>query len=508
MLRRPILSSVALLAAGPALADVDPSAVWADLQEALAGYGYEVGTGEVAEDAAGVSVRDLTLTQTSETETFDDTFQEVTQTSTVVLTLPTLSIADAGENADIAFPPEMPLTVTTVTGEETVVVRGTISQEAMTTTVSEVPDGLAYDYAAQAVRFVLDGVEGAGAPPSADGTVTISDLAGRSVATVAGGVRTVAQTQSSGPVEASMRVDQGGEEGTVDLRVTVAEATSQGELSMPEGTSLAGTGGADTAALPEGVAVAGRAEVGALSLAMTVEAPGEGFSYASDSAGLAFDIALGDGRMVYGLAGRGGEVRLSGDQIPLPQVAFSLGGSELRLDIPLQGDEAAQPFSLLTALRDLTIDEAVWSLFDAGQVLDRAPASLRIDLAGTVDVPEAAEEATPMPSFPQPRTLEIGGIDLSLLGAALRARGALTAAEGGLSVMGPPQVEGMIEIDLTGVQGLLRDLVSAGLLPPEQAAFAGGMLGFMARPTGEDSFASEIVFGPDGSITANGMPLQ
>ncbi len=47
-----------------------------------------------------------------------------------------------------------------------------------------------------------------------------------------------------------------------------------------------------------------------------------------------------------------------------------------------------------------------------------------------------------------------------------------------------------------------------GLLPPERAAFARGMLGFVARPTGTDAYATEIELGADGSVTANGMPLQ
>ena len=34
-----------------------------------------------------------------------------------------------------------------------------------------------------------------------------------------------------------------------------------------------------------------------------------------------------------------------------------------------------------------------------------------------------------------------------------------------------------------------------------------GMLGFISRPTGDDSYATEIEIGPNG-LTANGVPLQ
>jgi len=46
-------------------------------------------------------------------------------------------------------------------------------------------------------------------------------------------------------------------------------------------------------------------------------------------------------------------------------------------------------------------------------------------------------------------------------------------------------------------------------VPPQQIGMVGAMTGMFMRPGATaDSLESEIVFGADGSITANGMPLQ
>ncbi|MGB3409461.1 MAG: DUF2125 domain-containing protein, partial [Jannaschia sp.] len=102
------------------------------------------------------------------------------------------------------------------------------------------------------------------------------------------------------------------------------------------------------------------------------------------------------------------------------------------------------------------------------------------------------------------KTLDLNPLQVSLAGAELTGEGSVE-----FPTPGPvPQPVGSVTLSLTGGLALIDKLVALGFLPPEQAAFAKGMAGVVARPVGEDALESLIEFTPGGGITANGMPLQ
>jgi len=103
------------------------------------------------------------------------------------------------------------------------------------------------------------------------------------------------------------------------------------------------------------------------------------------------------------------------------------------------------------------------------------------------------------------RSMTLNELEVSFGGAELTGTGDVNFASGQMM----PIPVGAVELNLTGANGLIQSLTEGGLLPPDQAGMARGMLGMFAVPgASADSFTSTIDFGADGSITANGVPLQ
>jgi hypothetical protein len=72
-----------------------------------------------------------------------------------------------------------------------------------------------------------------------------------------------------------------------------------------------------------------------------------------------------------------------------------------------------------------------------------------------------------------------------------------------------PMPVGSADLRLSGGNALLDALMAGGLVPSDQGAFVRGMANVFARPGATpDTLESTVEFGADGSITANGIPLQ
>jgi len=103
------------------------------------------------------------------------------------------------------------------------------------------------------------------------------------------------------------------------------------------------------------------------------------------------------------------------------------------------------------------------------------------------------------------RELTLNNLQVSFGGAELTGVGDVDFTPGQII----PVPVGSVDLSLTGANGLIQTLSNAGLLPPEQAGMARGMLGMFAIPgSAPDSYTSSIQFGADGSVSANGVPLR
>ncbi len=100
----------------------------------------------------------------------------------------------------------------------------------------------------------------------------------------------------------------------------------------------------------------------------------------------------------------------------------------------------------------------------------------------------------------------------------MTAAGAHVTARGKVAIIPPPQgavpkdrmagVDGTVSVMAEGVGGLAQSLQKAGTIRPLISAMVIGFLGRFGLPVGADRYTSELVFTPDGRITANGQQLR
>ncbi len=196
--------------------------------------------------------------------------------------------------------------------------------------------------------------------------------------------------------------------------------------------------------------------------------------------------------------------------LPFPPVEMRLSNTETILTMPLVETQTPQPFRFRTKLDGLQVSDFLWSLVDPTAQLPRDPASLTVDLEGAGRwlvnfLDEGALLALQGTPF-LPSSVALSALELEVAGASLTGSGGVTfdTPEGGF-----PQPSGSVDLSLTGGFGLLDKLAAIGLVPQQAAQGIKAVSGIFAqRGDGPDSLTSTIRLEKDGSITANGVPIQ
>ncbi len=203
--------------------------------------------------------------------------------------------------------------------------------------------------------------------------------------------------------------------------------------------------------------------------------------------------------------------------LPFP-IAAAMSSVEADMQIPLLASDAAQTAVIKMILDGLTIDPALWSLFDPGAQLSREPASLAIDVTTTLDLLldlldfealAGIEQSGEMPA--EFEAVTINSLAVQAAGAAASVVGGFTLDNSDLETFdGFPAPTGSATVTLTNAEALLQTLVEMGLLTPEDMMGANMVLGGFFRPgDGATERVSEIVIdGASGAISANGQRLR
>ena len=229
------------------------------------------------------------------------------------------------------------------------------------------------------------------------------------------------------------------------------------------------------------------------------------------------DIALGeDGLSMSGVYTDFAFEFLMPPDLPFP-IAGQIGRSEGRIVAPVTETDGAVPVELRMTLEEVSLDEAIWALFDPQEQLPRDPMTVVLDLSG-----EAALSRDPldimrmMQVSPAEETLgRIENVELNEL--VVRAVGAEVTSSGAFEIdnedfetfPGVPAPSGSVDLRVSGANGLIDTLVAMGLVPEEQAMGTRMMLGMFGTPgEGEDVITSTIEVTEDGQVLANGQRLR
>ena len=515
-MRRSVSTLALCTLAGPALAQVEAAEVWEDLRTGIEAWGYTVDAGAVDVGSDDVSVTDLTLSFVSEAPGFSEESEEdFTVTTEIVMTLPTLRIVEEGDAAVIELPSAMPFRVTGTSdlpdgGPSSFA--GTVGQEGLRLTVAEQGEAKVYSYTADSATVTLDEIEDDTAPEEFDVAMRFEGLAGDTRTSEDAERRRVSEQTLSAErmtITADISDTSGEDPGTLALAAAYAGFSGSGTAVLPPEIDMNDM----AAALEAGLDVESDLSFGSGRTEMEFDSPEGSFSYAANSGGGTFAVELSPDVLRYEIASEGGDASIVGSNIPVPEIAYSLDSARFLFSVPPLAAGEPQPFGMEMAVRGLAMNESLWSLFDPEGVLPRDPANIVIDVVGNAVFPQglmdmSAAAAGGPESTPELTDLEVRSLEISLAGAAILGTAMFTGTDGGVPVApGLPPLEGRAELSATGINALMDGLTQLGLVPPQQGAMVRGMLGFIARPTGDDSYATELEIGPDG-FTANGVPLQ
>ena len=220
-----------------------------------------------------------------------------------------------------------------------------------------------------------------------------------------------------------------------------------------------------------------------------------------------FEMSILDGGFTYKANFSETAYIITPNGIPLPPFDVSMAGGLIDVQMPVAASEDVRTAKVGLELRELLVGDGAWMMIDPAGSLPRDPATLELDLTADLKLDRSmaavGETDSPMEMG------EVQSVDLSR--AYLTVAGATLDASGQVDVdnSGPfPMPNGSVDVAVSGVQTLVQTLVELGLVEQMQAGMVMGMMMAFAVPGEEpDTFSSKIEF-KDGTILANGMPIQ
>ncbi|WP_322895046.1 MULTISPECIES: DUF2125 domain-containing protein [unclassified Yoonia] len=485
----------ALVSGNAAFADVTAQQVWDDWKIEMEMFGGDVTT--TSEDLIGdtLTVRDLTLT------TDEDGIS-----STLTIDQLIFDGQDDG-SVRITTSDSYPLVITE---EDGAVITVLISHPGLEMTVSGTPEAL--DYALQSDRFTvaLQDIVNGEDTFTADMQLVGNNMSG-TYSTRLDEMRNTSYDVQFDSFDLLVDVqppDKPGEYVTGGGKVNGISV--QADITMPLDADMADPDDL----IASGMAVAGGYTVDSSEFVFDFNID-DGQGAGSFSAGAASLTAqISDQSVSYITNSNDIAVSVTAADLPFP-IDVSLAEYGITFEMPLGQAETPQPFALGVDLVDLTLSDMIWSLFDPDSVLPRDPATVQIGLSGLArplfDMLDPAQEEAMMASdLPfELDSVDLTQFNLAIAGATATGEGAFTFDNDDLTTFAPyPRPEGAVSVTINGLNALLDNLVTMGLIPEQDLMGPRMMMGMFARSTGDDQLETNLEVTPDGQVLANGQRIR
>ena len=207
-----------------------------------------------------------------------------------------------------------------------------------------------------------------------------------------------------------------------------------------------------------------------------------------------------------------------GKEIPFA-LKFSLDRAEAGVALPLMASSELQGVSYSLSLEGVEMAEDLWQLFDPEQRLPRGAITWTTNLSGKVlnkldwldvlTVKEVLESGEVPVEIHQ---LDLNELLIEMAGARLTGSGKAGFDNSDLeSSGGIPKPSGVVDLVLSGGNGLLDNLVAMGLMSDQDAMGARMAVAVFTSPdpeAGDDVLKSHLEMTEDGQILANGQRIQ
>lgn len=521
-------SSAALIAAAaPVLAEITPAEAWDHMVEQYSRMGYTVTEG--SRDEAGDT---LTIT--------DAVMATENENATSTMTMPKVVLNQTGDG-NVHWVVEGDITgqtVAIVPDQDDLTISYTVTAAGNETVTSGSVEDLTHDFKVDTMTMKMDMPveEGVSLPLE----FVVQDLTGsqRSLRPSPDAAEETTADFKTGEITFNVT----GEELPTEGGTGPTRIAAEGKLASVEGSGkiVLAPGEFDmqtqlTEAIEAGTMFEFSLTHGAGEMSYDMSGPDEGgqdFSFTGSSTMSGGDLtgSLSSEGLHYGGTSNDAQATIQVSQLPFP-ISYGIKSGKFDLKMPVLASEEANPFSLVATISDLTVDDAIWGLFDPQAKLPRDPASMNIDVSGDLllksglfDMAEAASQM-PEPAAddtdatapvetpvameqPEVYNLKINEILLKVAGAEATVTGELTGANGEPISEDPPV--GQIHGRFVGINTLLSTLGEMGLIPADQLMATRMGMAMFAKPVEgeEDTLETDIEFREGGSVFANGQQVQ
>ncbi|WP_435230292.1 DUF2125 domain-containing protein [Pseudopelagicola sp. nBUS_20] len=479
-----------------AWADVGSQEVWESWQTYLDGFGYEI-SGSEQSVGNNLNVNDLSLSM-----------KIPDNEGSIKVNLGDIQFVDKGDGTvEVVMPNQIPVLIKTSSDGKDADIIVTISHKGLSMIVSGASEDMTYAYNATEFGVELtSAVVNGEAIPNTVANIVMSGIMGRSEMAF-GETITTRQKASVSSLSYIVQATDPDSGGSIDL-----EGFMNGMEAEIDGVMPLGDYSADPMAFfNAGFAIAGGYAVDGTSFDVTFVENGAPSKMTAKTGAAEMGVDMSGSIIAYGGDVLDVSVSLSGPEIPLP-VDVSFGELGYGFEMPLKASDAQQDFGFGIVLGDLSVSEMIWSMIDPGQVLAHDPATLALDVSGKAtifkDIMTMDENSDEIPG--ELNALTLNDVQLIVAGAGLTGTGDFVFDNTDMqSFDGFPRPEGTLNINIVGINALMDNLVTMGLLPEDQVMGARMMLSMFAVPgAGEDELNSTIEVNRQGHVLANGQRLK
>jgi hypothetical protein len=490
----------ALISGQAAWADISPEEVWQKWKDASASYGQTLTTTSEVRDGDTLTISGANFASTQEGAEASVTVEEIAFTDkgdgTVAVTMSdTVQMAVKGENPDGGEPTDVLVDITAP--DLTIVASGTAAETGYAVTAPELKfalasvDGVAADAIGANVAVTVKGINGTYAASGTDSRTIDSDI-------------------KADGMDIAISVKEPETTNIFALNSTTGAITSVSSTTLPKDLDLTDM----VKALAAGFQTKANVTFGKTDFTFDAAEGTDTTKGSGSIAGAGMDVQMNATNLNYLTTTQGLSIAVSGSTIPFPEVKVAFAESAFGLAMPISKSDTPADFSLLTKLVDLTISDDIWGMIDPTANLPRDPVTIILDTKGTatlaIDIMDtAAMEAAGETPPGELNSFDLKDLTLRALGAEVNGTGALTFDNTDkVTFQGMPKPTGTINLNASGINGLIDKLIAMGMIPEDQLMGARMMLGMFAKP-GEsaDTLTSTLEF-KDGGFFANGMQIQ
>lgn len=481
-----------------AAADVTPEEVWAGWQTAMESIygGYTAASEEMNGDT-------LVITDLRVSTDFPE--------GTMSFTVPSIELKDNGDGTvTVTTANEYDGMVSIEEDGQTMDMDLYVRQIGASMIVSGSPEDLTSTYSAESVSVGLDELKADGQTiPNALVDITLNGMSGTSNLQET-------STEQAYQVEnihmdVSMKNPDTDDTVKLDALLNAVEVTSKSEgnmAAMADLHQMASEGG--TFSFDGGIA--------GTDITVSGVAEGSPFAVALASGAGSVSSGLSDAGLVYDSLTKDVTATIEVNAFPQP-IELAIAEYGTNATIPVLPSEEPAPAAIGVALRDFTMSDALWDIFDPAKILPRIPATIALGLEGDAIIREALfdpaqsekiaemfEEGNPPVTLDN---LRLSELEVTAAGAMITGTGDLTFDNEDLETFnGFPRPEGEVSLRAVGLNGLLDNLGQMGILPAEQLMGPRMMLSMFTVVEAQDTLTSTIEFLSGGQIKANGQRIR